>query len=212
MLDNQLVALAPGRVIPLRVNKAGADGGRGLWLIEQVPPFLKATGTRVVVLPRALRSKADWAPFVKAATDWPSILFLVAADDLRQAPGHDCTTATGLPGADVPPSTLGLANVLVVASLKSDSLPCLEHTYAWSKPDAIIAPPQALREAPGAANTPPRTAAEAAMMAAGLIPMYALDLKRARSAADAKRVLLGKAVSITGLAVPVLECCDGVAR
>jgi hypothetical protein len=202
-LDDALVALAPGRVIPFRVGE-----GRELITIQPAMAFLKSTGTRVVVLPRAMRTREDWEPFVLASREWPSILFLVAADDVRDVPGQRCDPAAFPPLHGVPPGALELPNVLVVASLKSASLPCLDATYAWSKPDVIIAPPAAVREAPGAAHAPPLNAAEAAILAAGLIPMHARDLRRAKSAAEAKRVLLSKAVRLTGLAVPVLECCD----
>ena len=202
-LDDILVALAPGRVIPMRVGE-----GRQLGSFEPGLVFLKQTATRVVVLPRALRSKADWAPFVTAAKAWPSMLFLMAADDIRDAPGQRCETTAQLNGDDMPPSALGLANVMVVASLSSQSLPCIAASYAWSKPDAIVAPASALREAPGHANASPRDAGEAAMLAAGLIPRYAKELGVATSAADAKRILLSKATKLKGLDVPVLECCD----
>lgn len=202
-LDDMLVALAPGRVIPIRVGE-----GKHLVGIELALVFLKQTATRVVVLPRVLRSKTDWAPFVTAAKAWPSMLFIVAADDIRDAPGQRCETAAQLLGDDTPPSALGLENVMVVASLHSRVLPCIDASYAWSKPDAIVAPVSALREAPGHANASPRDAGEAAMLAAGLIPRYAKELKGATSAADAKRILLSKAVKLKGLDAPVLECCD----
>lgn len=206
-LDDALVALAPGRVIPFRIGE-----GKQLFTIEPGLAFLKQTATRVVVLPRALRSKLDWEPFVFAAKAWPSMLFLVAADDIRDAPGQRCDTAAQISGGDVPPSALGLDNVLVVASLRSEALPCLAESYTWSKPDAIVAPPAAVREAPGATIAPPLNAAEAAMLAAGLIPRYAKDLGVAKSAAEAKRILLSKAVNLKGLNVPVLECCNGTAQ
>jgi hypothetical protein len=211
--DDRLVGIAPGRVIAVRLS-----AGTGFASIEAALAFLKLTGTRLVVISRGVASAADWQPLIDAAKAWPSILFLIAADDIREQAHFDCASGSAHdpgdrgPGDQVVPSALGLSNVLVLAALKSNALPCLGDSYVWSKPDAVIAPPAAVREAPGRADAPPRDAAEAAMLAAGLIPMYAQDLKRARSAADAKRVLLSKAVRLKGLDVPVLECCAVTSR
>lgn len=188
---DRAVALAPFLIAPVRVVPARA----ATW--NEAFAFLARTPARVVVvaLPGAVPDVAR-----EAATRMqrlPATLFLIAAPPATDPAGAAARSALTGP------------NVVVVDALRPAAT-----TGAGRAPatvaDLLVAPPQSLREAPGADDAPPRDAIEAAVLAAGALAC--LDLSTATSAAEVRQRLLAAARRLDTALPPALEPCDAATR
>ena len=152
--------------------------------------FVARSPARIVVVPMAAGDPVITEAVRVGARSAPHLLFIVAA---------------GETGAGAPSAAISEPNVLVVDTLlpKDD----VRTRATAHRADAIIAPAAALREAPGAADAAAGDSRWAALAAAGLFVCRSRLFAGAASPADARRTILGLAVAIRDVPVPVIEAC-----
>jgi hypothetical protein len=186
-----LARLARLRLVPVRV---AVEDARSL---ADAVAFLARSPARIVLVPMWGRDKETWEAFRAAADALPNMLFIVAAGD----EGAD------IDAAPVYPAGFRLPNMLVVSAIGSTDAPEKPNRGAQTV-DLIVAPASALRESPGPGGQSPVNSREAVMLAGALIPCHGRELSAAKSAADAKRILVAKARPLKGVASPVIEACQ----
>jgi hypothetical protein len=184
-----LVALASTFVVPIRIDPTLPQSA-----VDAIA-FVRRTPARVVVIPMTWRERQQAEPLLKAMKAAPDLLFIVSA-------GDDDLSIDAEP---VFPASVGMEHMIVVGAL-----PPAGSTVKPNRGlgiDLVLVPPAAAREAPGGARQPPRTSAEAAIMLPAHFLCAASELAKAGSAAEVKRLLIGKAKPDARSASPLLETC-----
>lgn len=181
-MQSRLVEIAPGRVIPIRVDPANAAS------VTEATAFVRKTGSRVLIVPIALFGVSQPAELSKIINDADLLVIAAGADDGRP---HD------LP-ADA------RDRIIVVGALSSEGASVAANAASV---DVVLLPPAAAREAPGDGRRAPRNAPEAAILFSAQLACRKSELAAAKDARDAKRILLVAARPERGGLPPVLEDC-----
>jgi hypothetical protein len=174
--DTGLLALTPHLVVPVQVDVSDLAQWRAAL------DFIAASPARLVVVATRPDDPALSRAVLAAFASQPRLLFLLPArrDDEGPRP----------------------ANVLAVAALPQqpgDPLP------RAAVADLVLGPVAATREAPGAADAPPRDARSAAVMATALTACH--DLRQPRSPAEFKQRLIARAAVGPPGSAPLLATC-----
>ncbi len=181
-VQSRLIEIAPGRVIPIRVDPANPAS------VTDAAAFARKTGSRVLIVPIALFGTSQPAELAK---------FINEADMLVVAAGTDDGRPLDLPAE-------ARDRIIVVGALPSEPASV---TANAASVDVILLPPAAAREAPGDGLRAPRTSAEAAILFSAQLACRKSELAAAKDARDAKRILVAAARSERRGLPPVLEDC-----